>query len=583
MDGNLIQWAVPASDPAGVWRVVVVVNDNHVDALGQGRWTPIDLVDDGLGTFRGSFTAAGAGTVTYMLQAVDNRGNVSWLDFTVANAAPLAQPLLRAASSTGLPSSGVLPKIPLPIDVVVSGPAGPHVDAFSPPSGLVGASVSIFGRNLGGATRVAFNGTTASHVEISPTNLMATVPAGATTGPLSVTTAYGVGLSAMSFTVVSGLSAGDVTVTRPVSGTLSATFAVTLSPSSSLPVTVQYRTVDGTAYAGVDYSATTGTLTFAPGATTKAVDVSILGNGASGPPRTFSLELFGAANAGLLRAHGEGTILRPWRVADWNGDGKADVLWQQEATGELALWLFDATKRIGTASLSPERVADRRQRAAGSGDFNHDGQTDLVFQNQATGAVSVWLMNGLSRSSAVTLSPTGPAAWRLAAVADWNRDENPDLVFQNATTGVVEIAYLNGTVFAGHASVSPSRAPAWRVASAADWNGDGKPDLLWRNQGTGALEVWYMDGVTRVGSAVLDPAKPKGPFPLLSAVGDFSGDGKPDLLFRDPLVGTLTLWVMNGTSRVRTEMPSGVNYPGEQPGVPGRVLFDVKWQVVLPR
>ena len=100
---------MPASDPAGVWRVVVVVNDNSVDALGRGRWTPVELADDGSGTWRGSFTAAGAGTVTYMIQAVDNRGNVSWLDFTVASAAVPrarrrdAQALSAAASSTGLP------------------------------------------------------------------------------------------------------------------------------------------------------------------------------------------------------------------------------------------------------------------------------------------------------------------------------------------------------------------------------------------------------------------------------------------------------------------------------------------------
>ncbi len=214
---------MPASDPAGVWRVVVVVNDNSVDALGRGRWTPVELSDDGSGTWRGSFTAAGAGIVTYMIQAVDNRGNVSWLDFTVAAPAPLAPARARAvsaaATSTGLPSSGVPLKIPLPVDVVVSGPAGPHVDTFSPPSGLVGASVSIFGRNLAGTTRVAFNGTTASHVEISPTNLMAVVPAGATTGPISVTTGFRQWERARtSFTVVPASASRDVTVTRPVSG-----------------------------------------------------------------------------------------------------------------------------------------------------------------------------------------------------------------------------------------------------------------------------------------------------------------------------------------------------------------------------
>jgi Calx-beta domain/FG-GAP-like repeat/Galactose oxidase, central domain/IPT/TIG domain/Kelch motif len=573
LDGTLIQWAVPASDSAGVWRVVVVVNDNSLDAQGRGRWTPVELADDGAGTWRGTFTAAGAGTVTYMIQAVDNRGNVSWLDFTTASVAP----------GGGLPSSGVPLKIPLPVDVVVSGPAGPHVDAFSPPSGMVGATVSIFGRNLGGATGVAFNGSSATFVSISSTNLMAVVPAGATTGPIAVTTGLGTATSASSFTVVPGLSVGDVTVTRPLSGTLDATFTVTLAPVTTQTVTVQYRTLDGTALAGVDYTSTTGTLTLGPNVTSKTVSVPILATGSAGPPRTFSLELLNPSNAGLLRAKGDGTILRPWRVSDWNGDGKADLLWQQETTGELAIWLFDATKRIGVASLAPDRVPDRKLSAVGSGDFNGDGQTDLVFQHQTTGAASVWLMNGLSRTSVVSLTPARPVAWRIAAVADWNGDGGADLVWQNTSTGAVEIWFLSGTTFASSAALPPTRPAVWHVAGVADWNGDGKPDLLWQNQTTGDLEVWYMSGTIRLGSVALSPSKPSSPFKLLSAVGDFSGDGRPDLLFRDPLLGGLAIWVMNGTSRSSIVTPAGINYPGELPTTPGRVPFDVKWQIVLPK
>jgi hypothetical protein len=398
-----------------------------------------------------------------------------------------------------------------------------------------------------------------------------------------VTTALGTGSSASSFTVISGLSVGDVTVTRPVSGTLGAVFTVTLSPVSTSTVTVLYRTVDGTAQAGVDYTTTTGTLTFGPGVTSRNVTVPILGNGSSGPPRTFALELFDPTNAGILRALGEGTLLRPWRVSDWNGDGKADLVWQQETTGELALWFFDGTKRVGVSSLSPDRVPDRKLGASASGDFDADGQTDLVFRHQTTGAASIWLMNGQSRTSAVPLSPARPAAWRIAAAADWNADNGADLVWQNASTGDVEIWYLNGTSFASSAAVTPSRPAVWQVAAAADWNADGKPDLLWQNQKTGALDVWYMNGPARTGSATLSPSKPASPFKLLAAVADFTGDGQPDLLFRDPLFGSLAIWVMNGTSRTSTVTPTGVNYPGELPTTPGRVLFDAKWQVVLPR
>jgi hypothetical protein len=168
-------------------------------------------------------------------------------------------------------------------------------------------------------------------------------------------------------------------------------------------------------------------------------------------------------------------------------------------------------------------------------------------------------------------------------VADWNGDNGADLVWQNTSTGAVEIWYLNGTAFASSVAVTPSRPAVWQVASAADWNGDGKPDLLWQNQSTGDLEVWYMNGATRVSSAALSPSRPSSPFKLLTAVGDFSGDGKLDLLFRDPIQGTLAIWVMNGVTRTSTVTPTGINYPGELPTTPGRVLFDVKWQVVLPK
>src|SRR6185503_9993352 len=53
--GNIVSWAVDASDASGVWRVVVVVNDNQVDGSGHGHWTPIELVNDA-GTWRAALS-----------------------------------------------------------------------------------------------------------------------------------------------------------------------------------------------------------------------------------------------------------------------------------------------------------------------------------------------------------------------------------------------------------------------------------------------------------------------------------------------------------------------------------------------
>jgi uncharacterized protein (TIGR03437 family) len=80
-------------------------------------------------------------------------------------------------------------------------PPAPTVTGFSPTSGAPGTAVEVTGTNLGGATNVAFNGATASYTVDSPTQITATVPSGATKGPIRVTTGGGAATTASAFTV----------------------------------------------------------------------------------------------------------------------------------------------------------------------------------------------------------------------------------------------------------------------------------------------------------------------------------------------------------------------------------------------
>src|SRR5205823_13043755 len=70
-----------------------------------------------------------------------------------------------------------------------------------------------------------------------------------------------------------------------------------------------YATADGTAMAGSDYQATSGTLTFMPGETQKTVTVSVIGDTANEPDETFFVRLSSPSNASIADGEGVGTIL----------------------------------------------------------------------------------------------------------------------------------------------------------------------------------------------------------------------------------------------------------------------------------
>ena len=108
---------------------------------------------------------------------------------------------------------------------------------------------------------------------------------------------------------VASLSIGDTSVTEGNSGTTNAIFTVTLSGTSSQTVTVNYATSDGTAAAGSDYTATSGTLTFPPGTTTQTLSVPVIGDTLVEGNEFFNVTLNNATNANIGDSLGLGTII----------------------------------------------------------------------------------------------------------------------------------------------------------------------------------------------------------------------------------------------------------------------------------
>jgi Calx-beta domain/FG-GAP-like repeat len=106
-----------------------------------------------------------------------------------------------------------------------------------------------------------------------------------------------------------GVSVSDVTVTEGNSGTRAATFTVTLSAAAAGPVTMAYATANGTATANGDYQAKAGTLTFAPGQTSKTITVLVNGDMTAEADETFLVNLSNATGATIVDSQGVGTIV----------------------------------------------------------------------------------------------------------------------------------------------------------------------------------------------------------------------------------------------------------------------------------
>ena len=108
--------------------------------------------------------------------------------------------------------------------------------------------------------------------------------------------------------LMSTLNINDVTLNEANSGTTAFNFTVTLSPVTTQTVTVDYATSDGTAIGEEDYTATNGTLEFAPGETQKTITVQVIGDLDVEEDESFRVNLSDASNAAIANNQGTATI-----------------------------------------------------------------------------------------------------------------------------------------------------------------------------------------------------------------------------------------------------------------------------------
>jgi hypothetical protein len=200
-----------------------------------------------------------------------------------------------------------------------------------------------------------------------------------------------------------------------------------------------------------------------------------------------------------------------------------------------------------TPSPAPAPTPTLLPPAETSPDFDGDGQADLLLREGASGSVAVWLMgeNGPSGSRRVGALPATSA---IAGNGDYDGDGHADLLSRDDTTTAVNMQLLvDGTVVGG-GQVVPALDPAWQLAGSGDFDGNGRDDVLLRNPTSRRLEIWFMNGPAIESRTLLrDPFTPKW---QVVAVADFSGDRRADILWHSALKQRVSLVTLDSRFRI---------------------------------
>jgi hypothetical protein len=126
-------------------------------------------------------------------------------------------------------------------------------------------------------------------------------------------------------------------------------------------------------------------------------------------------------------------------------------------------------------------------------DFDGNGTADILWQRDGDGAVAVWPMNGFAVLEPIGSGAVDPAQWLLLAAADFDADGLADLLWRSVAGDIV--LWMNtGTGFASTGIVGNPGAE-WSIRAVADFDGDGKADLVWR-RADGTVYLWKMDGAS---------------------------------------------------------------------------------------
>ncbi|WP_231406046.1 VCBS repeat domain-containing M23 family metallopeptidase [Streptomyces clavuligerus] len=240
---------------------------------------------------------------------------------------------------------------------------------------------------------------------------------------------------------------------------------------------------------------------------------------------------------------------------DFSGDGKSDVLAKAAATADIHL--YEGNGGGGFKAGTGQAVGNNfsaLEHVTVVGDWDGDGRDDLVARNRSTGDLHLYAGNGSGGFKAGTGQVIGnnfTGFDRIIGAGDFDGDSRTDLVVRSRTTTDLHLYAGNGKggFKTGTGQViGTSWAALGEIAGVGDWSGDGRADLLAKNRTTGDIHLYEGNGSggfkAGTGQAVGNNFTA---FDQMTGVGDFNNDGHNDIVTRKVATGTLHLFAGNGS------------------------------------
>jgi hypothetical protein len=231
--------------------------------------------------------------------------------------------------------------------------------------------------------------------------------------------------------------------------------------------------------------------------------------GSCGAAAAGATAIWHDANAGWTTY--PGAVDFSWQiqgVADFNGNGIADILWR-DTSGNNVIWTDGVAPGVW---ISP---VDNSWKVAGLGDFNGNGKSDILWRDTSGNNV-IWT-DGVAPG--VWISPVDNN-WKVAGLGDFDGNGKSDILWRSVNGD--NVIWTDGNAPGFWLSAVDN---TWQVAGIGDFDGDHRSDILWRNT-NGSNVIWYGGNAPGVWITALDTGW------QVAGIGDFDRNGKSDILWR---------------------------------------------------